>query len=123
MTVGNRQPAATQHERSCPMCGAQVGADSLVCARCGEDLTRSGVVLSPGVRPVSPRRRRRGRPRALALVLTLLVLATALVGFGISSAPLGTWVPALRPVQVIVTASVQRALRWIEMVNPKERTP
>jgi len=104
----------TSPGHKCPMCGARLGSDPLLCETCGEDLRRAGVVLSSGVQAF-------GRPRPsrrIALFLPALVFVVILAGL----TPLAPAVPEVlgattRSVRVIVTGSAQRALRWIELVK------
>jgi hypothetical protein len=108
----------TSQGLKCPMCGARLGSDALVCEACGEDLRRAGVVLTSGVRPVGRRRRRRSS-RMMALFVACLVLVAALAGMTplAPASPGGGWGATSRSVRVIVTGSAQRVLHWIEQVK------
>ncbi len=103
---------------TCPMCGARLGSDTLVCEACGEDLRRAGVVLSSGVRPVVRQERRQRPSRLMALFVACLMLTVALVGLAhLAPVTPGGWGATSRSVRVIVTGSAQRALHWIEQVK------
>ncbi len=114
---GTSTTEASQGQK-CPMCGAHLGSDPLLCETCGEDLRRAGVVLSSGVRPVGRPEQRRSS-WMIALFVACLVLAVALVGLTTLAPAPGVWDATSRSVQVIVAGSAQRALQWIEQV--KER--
>jgi len=106
----------TSPGHKCPMCGARLGSDPLLCETCGEDLRRAGVVLSSGVHAFG--RPARHLSRRIALFLAALVFVLILAGL----TPLAPAVPEVlggtsRSVRVIVTGSAQRALRWIELVK------
>lgn len=130
VSTSTRMPGPERQARTCPMCNARVGPDALVCSSCSEDLTRSGVMLSAGARPVRRLGRRRSSRRALAMVLIFRVLGVAVVGAAmVSSEPLSWW-PLVQPVvraippaamqrlnQAIPSTLAQRALQWFELMR------
>ncbi len=92
-TSPERRHIRAGHEQNCPLCKGPVAAGSAVCRNCGADLTRSGLVISSAVTPISRRGPRRRMP---ALSGRMLIAAIAIVTIGLVST-VGARVPVLRP--------------------------
>lgn len=81
------------HEQKCPLCKGPVAAGAAVCRNCGADLTRSGLMISSTVTPISRRSARRWNPATSGRMLIALI---AIVAIGLVST-VGAQVPFLRP--------------------------
>jgi hypothetical protein len=105
-------PATGKKEQSCPICGSHLAAGALYCEHCGTDLSRTGVLFSTDVRPLSASRRGgRGLRWVLAGVVGLAsgAVVLALVG-GLPS--VSARVPTLRALRVAAAQTLQRAVGW-----------
>ncbi len=92
-TSPERRLLRAGHEQKCPMCKGPVAAGAAVCRNCGVDLTRSGLVISSAVTPISRRGARRWNP---AISGRMLIALIAIVAIGLVST-VGAQVPFLRP--------------------------
>ncbi len=103
--------ATPKKEQSCPICGSRLAAGALYCEHCGTDLSRTGVLLSTNVRPLSPSRRGAGVRWVLAVVVGTAAGAVALAALG-GLPSVSARVPALRALHVGAGQTVQRAVSW-----------
>ncbi|MDQ7819063.1 MAG: PEGA domain-containing protein [Armatimonadota bacterium] len=112
-----------KREQSCPICGSRLLAGALYCEHCGTDLSRTGVLFSTDVRPLSASRRGSAGRWILGIAVGTATAVAALAVLGGLPA-VSARVPTLRALRDGTGQTVQRAVRWSrDLVAHRAPTP